>query len=329
MQRRSFVYGLAAAMASPRPAAAQSASRSRRVGHIAIAAPSSTSPPPPANWNAFVEGLRAHRYIEGSNVSFEHRYAEAKPELFAPIAAELVRSRIDVIFARGPWAVDAARKATASIPIVGLDLETDPVAQGFVKSLARPGGNLTGMVLDLAELSGKQLEILKELVPGLTRVGVMGDRGVNVSQLRELARAAHGAGIKVDVLEVGGAADVESAFANAARHRSQAIIVLSNPLSLALRAELADMASLRRLPMIYLYRAHVDAGGLVSYGPDLVEMFRQCGVYVARILNGSKASELPIERPVKFELAVNVKRAKALGLVFPPSLLLRADHVIE
>jgi ABC-type uncharacterized transport system substrate-binding protein len=311
---------------APVVAAAQPAGKAWRVGVLTTGNPHSA---PPANWDGFLQGLRESGYVEGQNIAIEQRYAEGKPELFPDRAADLVRLKVDVIFARGPWAVSAAKAATRTIPIIGLDLESDPISDGFVKSLARPGGNITGMFLDLAELSGKQLQILKEIIPKLSRVAILGDSAVNASQLRELRMVARSLAVQTQALEMKSSKDLESAFEAANKGRATALIVLSNPLTLASRAQIGDMATKRRLPTMYLYRAHVDAGGLISYGPDLPNMFRRCGEYVGRILGGAKPSALPVERPVKFDLVINLKTANALGLTIPQSVLVRADEIIQ
>lgn len=311
---------------APVVAAAQPPGKAWRVGVLTTGNPHSA---PPANWDGFLQGLRESGYVEGQNIAIEQRYAEGKPELFPDRAADLVRLKVDIIFARGPWAVSAAKAATRTIPIIGLDLESDPISDGFVKSLARPGGNITGMFLDLAELSGKQLQILKEIIPKLSRVAILGDSAVNASQLRELRMVARSLAVQTQALEMKSSKDLESAFEAANKGRATALIVLSNPLTLASRTQIGDMATKRRLPTMYLYRAHVDAGGLISYGPDLPDMFRRCGEYVGRILGGAKPSELPVERPVKFDLVINLKTANALGLTIPQSVLVRADEIIQ
>ena len=223
--------------------------------------------PPPTNWEAFREGLSELGYREGVNIVFEHGYAGGRPERFADLAAQLVRRRVDVSFARGPHAVIAAKEATRTIAIVGIDLESDPVAAGLVASVARPGGSITGMFLDLAELSGKQLQLLKEVVPSLSRVAVVGDPAVNASQLAALCVVGDSLAVRVHIVELRGAEGVDRVFEEARRAASQVLIVLSNPLSLANRSRLATLALKSRLPTMHLYRAHADAGGLMTYGP--------------------------------------------------------------
>jgi len=303
--------------------------QSTRVPRIGVLTTGNPRSAPPANWEAFVQGLRESGYVEGKNIAFEHRYAEGRPELFPDLAADLVRLKVDVIFARGPWAVPAAKSATRTIPIIGIDLESDPIAQGLVESLARPGGNITGMFLDLAELSGKQLQILKEIVPRLSRVAVLADPAVNSSQLRELRVVARSLAVQIQALEMKSSKDLKGALEATQKGYAEALIVLGNPLTLASRTLIGEIAVKQRLPTIYPVGAHVEAGGLISYGPDLPDMFRRCGVYVGRILGGAKPAELPVERPVRFNLVINLKTAKALGLTIPPSLRLRADQVIE
>jgi putative ABC transport system substrate-binding protein len=303
--------------------------RRYRIGHLAIAAPTDSPPPPPANWNAFVQGLADIGYVEGRNVTFEHRSAHDQPELFPKLALELARLQVDVIFARGSWALAAAKSATRTIPIVGIDLEIDPVEAGLVTSIARPGTNITGLFLDLSELSGKHLQFLKEIMPGTSRVAVLGNPDVNAPQIRELERIARSLAVQIRAVAVKDRLDLDGAFDTAKNWHADALIVLSNPLSLAYRTRIGDLAVKAGLPSIYLYRAHVDAGGLISYGPDLPDMFRRCGIYVGRILGGTKPDNLPIERPARFELVVNLTSAKALGITIPEAILVRADAVIE
>jgi ABC-type uncharacterized transport system substrate-binding protein len=328
MKRRDFITLLGGAAAAW-PVAARAQQRRYRIGHLAIAAPTDTPPPPPANWNAFVQGLREAGYLEGQNIEFEHRAAHDQPELFPKLAFELAELQVDVIFARGTWALAAAKNATRMIPITGIDLEIDPVEAGLVASIARPGGNITGMFLDLSELSGKHLQLLKEIIPPTSRVAVLGDPDINAPQLRELARVARSLLLETRAVELKSAANLDGAFDAAKNWRADALIVLSNPLTLAYRTRIGELAVKIGLPTIYLYRAHADAGGLISYGPDLPDMFRRCGGYVARILGGTRPADLPIERPARFEMVVNLKAAKALGITIPEAILVRADEVIE
>ena len=275
MKRRQFITLLGGAAAAwPLAARAQQPAR-YRIGHLAIAAPTDIPAPPPANWNALVQGLAEAGYVEGRNITFEHRSAHDQPELFPKLALELASLKVDVIFARGTWALRAAKNATRTIPIVGIDLEIDPVRAGVVASIARPGGNITGLFLDLSELSGKHLQILKEIIPRTSRVAVLGDPDINAPQLRELERVAQALSMQIRMVEVKNADGLDGAFNTAQNWRGDALIVLSNPLNLAYRARIADLAAKAGLPTIYLYRAHVAAGGLISYGPDLPDMFRR------------------------------------------------------
>jgi putative tryptophan/tyrosine transport system substrate-binding protein len=329
MRRRDFIALLSGTVVAKPLAARGQQPAGYRIGHLALAAPTDTPPPPPANWNAFVQGLREAGYIEGPDIAFEHRSAHGQPELFPKLALELARLKVDVIFARGTWALAAAKNATKLIPIVGIDLEIDPVETGLVESIARPGGNVTGLFLDLSELSGKHLQILKEIIPGTSRVAVLGDPDINAPQIREVERIAQSLSMQTKIVGMKNATALDDAFNTAVNWHADALIVLSNPLTLAYRTRIAEVAAKARLPTIYLYRQHVTAGGLLSYGPDLPDMFRRCGVYVGRILGGAKPADLPIERPARFELVVNLKAAKALGIAVPEMILARADEVLE
>jgi putative tryptophan/tyrosine transport system substrate-binding protein len=329
IRRREFITLVGSgAVAWPFTARAQQPGR-YRIGHLALAAPNDAPPPPPANWDAFVQGLREGGYVEGQNIAFEHRSAHDQPELFPKLALELATLNVDVIFARGTWALKAAKNASRAIPIVGIDLEIDPVEAGLVASIARPGSNITGMFLDLSELSSKHLQLLKEIIPGTSRVAVLANPDINASQLRELNRVAGPLSVDIRAVDVKNAIELDGAFHVAKNWRADALIVLSNPFSLAHRTQIGNLAEKAGLATIYLYRAHVDAGGLISYGPDLPDMFRRCGGYVGRILGGTKPADLPIERPARFDLVVNLKTAKALGISIPETVLVRADTVLE
>ena len=259
MRRREFITLLGGAAAAWPVAARAQQGKVYRIGHLAIAAPTDTPPPPPANWDAFLQGLRETGYVEGREIAFEHRSAHDQPDLFPKLALELASLKVDLIFARGTWALSAARDATHTIPIVAIDLEIDPVKAGLVASIARPGGNITGFFLDLSEVSGKHLQILKEIIPRVSRIAVLGNPDINVPQLRELERVAQSLSMQTRVLEVKKATDLNDAFGTAQNWRADALIVLSNPLSLAYRAQIAALAAKAALPTIYLYRAHVGA----------------------------------------------------------------------
>src|SRR6201987_651232 len=231
--RRAFIPGLGGAGAAW-PFTVRAQQGRYLIGHLAIAAPTDTPPPPPANWNAFVQGLREAGYIEGRNIEFEHRSAHDQPELFPKLASELEGLKVDVIFARGTWALAAAKNATRTIPIAGIDLEIDPVEAGLVASIARPGGNITGMFLDLSELSGKHLQILKEIIPGTSRVAILGDPALNAWQLRELEKVAGSLAVQTTIVKAA-SADIGDPFEAAKGSRADALLVLSNPLTLAYR----------------------------------------------------------------------------------------------
>jgi len=234
-----------------------------------------------------------------------------------------------VIYARGPASVAAAVQATRTIPIVAIDLESDPIAKGFAKSLARPGGNVTGIFLDLPELSAKQLQLIREIVPKLSRVALLGDPQDNAAQLRATERAAKTFGVEVQTFEGRTAAELDAGLEGASRIRAGAVLIFSSPIVFAHSTRIAAIARDKRLPTVSLFTEFAEAGGLLTYGPSIREAQRRCGVYVGKILSGAKPRELPIERPEKFELVINLKTAKALGLTIPPSLLLRADQVID
>jgi putative tryptophan/tyrosine transport system substrate-binding protein len=245
------------------------------------------------------------------------------------VANELVSLQCDVIIATGPHAIQAAMSATSVLPIVGVDLESDPVAKGWATSLARPGKNLTGWFLDLPELGGKQIELLKEAVPNLSTLGVLWDSTVGEVQFRATESASIAAGVTLQSLPVQRAEELEAAFDRAVRERVQGMVVLSSPIILAQRAQIAGLALKAGLPTISLFTLFPTSGALMAYGPDLTDLFRRAGIYIDRILKGAKAGELPIERPSKFSLVINLKTAKALGLDMPWFLQQRADEVIE
>ena len=234
-----------------------------------------------------------------------------------------------MIFAGAPYAIQSVLKATNTIPIVGVDLESDPVASGWVQSLARPGGNLTGLFLDLPELGGKQIELLKEVVPKLSHLAVLWDATVGMVQFRATELAAGAAKLALHSLPIRRVEDVKDGFEEAARQRADGMVVLSSPLILNQRSQIADLALSIRLPTISIFTSFPKAGGLMAYGPNLASMFKQAASYMGRILSGAKPSELPIERPSKFELLINLKTAKALGLDVPVHLQQLADEMIE
>jgi len=283
----------------------------------------------PANQEMFKQGLAQLGYTEGQQIAFVQQDAGGEPARLAAAAAELVRSKPDVIFARGPTAVAAAVRATTAIPIVAIDLESDPLALGYVKTLARPGGHVTGVFLDLPEMSAKQLQLFREIVPSLSRVALVGDSVGNAAQYRATERAAKTFKVQVQTFEGRTVAELDAALEAARRNGVGAVIIFSSPTVFYNLAHIASLAREKRLPAVALFSEFAEAGGLLTYGPSLRESFRRCGVYVGKILNGAKPADLPIERPEKFELAINVRTAKALGLKIPESLLRRADQIIQ
>jgi ABC-type uncharacterized transport system substrate-binding protein len=278
------------------------------------------------NTVAFVQGLRSAGYIDGQNALVEARFYGSMPDRTLELANELVSLKCDVIIATGPHAIQAAMSATSVLPIVGVDLESDPVAKGWATSLARPGKNLTGWFLDLPELGGKQIELL---IPKLSTLGVLWDSTIGEVQFHATESASIAAGVTLQSLPIQRAEELEAAFDRAVRERVQGMVVLSSPLILAQRAQIADLALKVGLPTISLFTLFPTSGALMAYGPDLTDLFRRAGTYIDRILKGAKAGELPIERPSKFSLVINLKTAKALGLEVPPILVARADEVIE
>src|SRR5215467_7239058 len=300
-----------------------------RIPRLGVLTPG--SPPPPlgdTSWFArtstplgLLQGLRELGYVAGQTITIEARYAERHVERLPALAAELVRLQVDVIFATTPAGVRAATQATKTITIVAHDLETDPVASGLVASLARPGGNLTWMFLDMPELSSKWLELVLEVLARPTRIAVLGDPTINAPQFRFLAEAAQRLAVPRLPLEVHGAEEFERAFETARTGAAGALILLSSPLVASHSPRLADLAVQHRLPAMSLFAGFAAAGGLMAYGPSLNNMGRRCAVFVDKILKGATPADLPIERPMAFELVINLKTAKALGLTIPPTLL--------
>jgi putative ABC transport system substrate-binding protein len=279
---------------------------------------------------AFRQGLRELGYFEGKNIVIEWRAAEGKLDRLSTLAAELVRLKVDVIVTTGPTPTRAAKEATVTIPIV-MAQDIDPVGTGFVASLARPGGNITGLSTLAPEISGKQLELLKEILPRLSRVAVLwaSSNPGNAQQLRETERAAGALGVKLQHLDVLGPKDIETAFRAASKGRADAVLVLQSGVVIAHRTEIPELAIKSRLPAIYPRSEFVEDGGLMSYGASFTDMDRRAATYVDKILKGAKPADLPVEQPTKFELVINLKAAKQTGLTIPPNVLARADRVIK
>jgi putative ABC transport system substrate-binding protein len=316
-------------LAAPLAAEAQSGVGIPRVGLLRPGAP--TDPADRSSVGAFLTGLQEAGYAQGKNVHVESRYAHGDLGRFPALARELAALKVAAIVTSNPYATRAAREASSTVPIiVALDYETDPVASGWIASLAQPGGNLTGFFLDQPEMSGKLLQLLKEGVPGLTKVAVLWDQTIGRDQLDATAGAARAVGLTLEPLGVRRAQDLTGAFGTAARERGTGLVVLTSPLLSLNRARIAELALKHRLPGITLFTNFPAFGFLMAYGPNQPDAFRRAASqYVARILNGARPAELPVQRPEKFELVINLKTAKALGLTIPPSLLLRADQVIE
>ncbi len=331
MNRRRFLAtlaGLGGMLAAPLAAEAQQAAKVPRIGLLANNLAAS-----PHLREAFLQGLRDLGYVEGRNLVIEYRDAEGKPERFPALAAELVALKVDVIVAPTTLAAVAAKQATRTRPIV-FATAGDPVNSGLVTSLARPGSNVTGLSILAPELVGKRLELLTQAVPGVSRVAVlwqpgsMGER-MDKDMLKEADGAAQALGVRLHFVEARGPADFDRAFSDMTRARAGALTVLGSTMFSNERRRLVDLAAKNRLPAVYTSREFVDAGGLMAYGPNLADMYRRAATYADRILKGAKPADLPVEQPTKFELVINLKAGKALGLTIPPSMLARADEVLE
>jgi putative tryptophan/tyrosine transport system substrate-binding protein len=327
--RRAFIGTLAGALlTAPFAAEAQPAAKVARIGYLAANLAAS-----PHLREAFLQGLRDLGYVEGRNVVIEYRDAEGKYERFPALATELVALKVDVIVVTSTPAAVAVKQATRTIPIV-FTWAADPVGSGLVTSLARPGGNITGLSILAPDIIGKRLELLKQAVPGVSRVAALWHPGDYVERmekdmLTEADRAARALGLRLQVVEARGPEDFDRAFADMTRARADAVTVQSTNIFFIERRRLVDLAAKNRLPAMYLTREFVDAGGLMSYGPHVADLHRRAASYVDKILKGAKPADLPVEQPIKFELVINLKTAKALGLTIPPSVLQRADEVIQ
>jgi ABC-type uncharacterized transport system substrate-binding protein len=308
------------------PAAAQQPTKIARIGYLAPASLSALA----ARTEAFRHGLRDLGYVEGKNIVIEWRSADGKLDRLPALAGELVRLKVDVIVTTGPTATRPAKEATSTIPIV-MAQDIDPVGTGFVASLARPGGNITGLSSLAPEISGKQLELLKEIVPRLSRVAVLwaSSNPANAQALREMERAAGALGVKLQPLDILGSKDVQTAFKAASKKRGDAVLMLPNGVAIAHRREIAELAIKSGLPAIYPRSEFVEDGGLMSYGASFTDMDRHAATYVDKILKGAKPADLPVAQPTKFELFINLKAAKQIGLTIPPNVLARADKVVR
>jgi putative ABC transport system substrate-binding protein len=326
MSGKTFVWLLIILLLGPVSAEAQQSKKVPRIGYLSVLSPSSDSD----RIEAFRQGLRDLGYVEGTSVRIEFRYVDGKLDRLADLAGELVRLNVDVIVAGGSTAIRATKNATKSIPIV-MAHGSDPVELGYVASLARPGGNITGLTHLAPELGGKRLELLKDIVAQLSRVAVLTDPGTggHGPQIKELEVAAPALGLQLRPMEVRAPDELESAFSAMAKWRAGAFIGLQQPTLDRLRQRIVNLAAKNRLPAMYPNSEYVETGGLMSYAADIAAMFRRSAVYVDKILKGAKPADLPVEQPTKFEFIVNLKTAKQIGLTIPPNVLARADRVIR
>jgi putative tryptophan/tyrosine transport system substrate-binding protein len=307
-------------------AEAQQPKKVPRIGYLGGASPSANA----ARIEAFRQGLRELGYVEGKNIVIEYRYAEGKLDRVPALVAEVVRLKVDIIVTGSPTVTRAAKEATVTIPIVMAN-DGDPVGNGFVASLARPGGNITGLSNLAPEISGKRLELLKEIVPKLSRVAVFGTstQPARAQFLKETELAAGALRLQLQYLDILSPKDIETAFRAASKGRPDGVLMLPSPILNSYRTQVIELAVKNRFPTIYYAPEWVEDGGLMSYGVSFADLFRRAASYVDKILKGSKPAELPVEQPRKFELVINLKTAKQIGLTIPPNVLARADRVIK
>jgi putative ABC transport system substrate-binding protein len=323
MRRRTF-FGAAAVWPSIARAQGSAAARPQ-VGFLHPGDTESAKP----RLAAFNVGLRTRGFVDGQNVTVILRMAQFEPKRTAAFAADLVERKVSVILAVGPEAVRDVYALGSTIPIVALDLESDPVKSGLVASIARPGGNLTGLFFDFPDFTGKWLELLGEVVPGLGRIGVLWDSATGPVQLESVRAAATARGLELEVLNVNAPSQMEAAFQAATGAKVQAVLMLSSPVFGTIPRQVADLALRHLLPSITLFPEYAESGGLMAYGTNLLDLFSQAGGIVGKVLAGAKPGDLPVERPSHFVLKLNQRTAKVLGVTFPPLLLARADEVIE
>jgi putative tryptophan/tyrosine transport system substrate-binding protein len=307
-------------------AQAQQPTKVPRVGFLGASSPSAIS----GRLDAFRQGLRALGYVEGKNILIEYRYAEGKLDRLPALAADLVRVKVDVMVLAGPASIHPAKEATNTIPIVMAN-DADPVGSGVIASLARPGGNITGLSNLAPEIGGKRLEILKEIVPRLARAAVLGTSTTagTAQVLKEMEIAAGVFKLHLQYLDVPGPKDVETAFREARKGRADAVLVLQGGVFNSQRKQIAALAVKSRLPAMYEPKEFAEAGGLMAYGPSFTDLYRRAATYVDKILKGAKPADLPVEQPKKFEFVINLKTAKQIGRTIPPNVLARADKVIK
>jgi putative ABC transport system substrate-binding protein len=324
MRRREFITLLGGAAAWLRPAHAQQSRKLPTIGFLGTSTPAGW-----AQWTAaFVQRLRELGWVDGRTVAIEYRWAEGRNDRFPEIAAEFVRLKVDVIFTAGTG-IAAAKQATTVIPIV-FALSNDPVGSGLVASLARPGGNVTGLSTQLTDVAGKRLELMRTFIPELRRLAIMFNAGFPdaVVEAREVQVSAKSIGVETTNFEIRRAEDIEPSF-EGLKAQTDILFVCSDPLAIANRNRISSFALASRLPAMYGFREFVEAGGLICYGPNVPSLFRRAGDFVDRVLRGTKPAEIPIEQPTKFDLIINVTTAKAIGLTVPDKLLALADEVIE
>ena len=324
MDRRLFLLASLGSLAAPWSARAQPTAKAHRIGVLYPGADNSIFR---GNFDGFRQALEAAGYVEGRNVTFNVRVGDGRP--LPPLATELASARPELILAVARPGVLAMHALKSTIPVVALDLESDPVASGFVRTLSRPGGNITGVFLDFPELAGKWLEILKLTVKSLARVAMLWDPSTGPAQLEAARRAATILKLMVYPVEVRSTEDIEPAFRAAMRERPNGMIALTSPVVNTGRRDISALALKHRLPTLVPFPGYTHDGGLVAYGPDVMSMYAQAGTLAVKIFSGTAPAEIPIERPTRFTLSFNVKTAKALGLTIPPSVLARADQVIE
>jgi putative ABC transport system substrate-binding protein len=323
----ALVLGASIVLAPTGVEAQQPAARSAKIGFLWTSSATGVA----SYRDAFAHGLRALGYAEGRGVKIHHFYADDQLERLSDLAAQIVRLDVDVIVTQGTPAARAAKQATAAIPIVFVNV-ADPVASGLVATLSRPGGHVTGLTIVAQELSAKRLELLKEAIPRISRVAILQDAAAAAADLRSrqsVEAAAQPLGLQLQILDIRSPKELENAFATAKRRRADALLVLPSPVLNYQRKQLVDLAATNRLPASYQAREFVDAGGLMSYGPRLSDVVQRAAIYVDKILKGARPADLPVEQPTKFELVIHAKTARALGLTISPSILTRADDVVQ
>jgi putative tryptophan/tyrosine transport system substrate-binding protein len=317
ISRRAFLVGTSAVLGAPRPTHAQTSGRTPHI--VAYTAAESTR-------DSIIDGLRERGWVVGRNVTFEWFSAEGAE---ARIGENLAKTSTDVLVMGGPPRIRAEMLATTTVPIVGIDLESDPVTSGFVKTLARPGGNVSGIWMDLPEIAGKQIQFLREVLPTFTRLGVLCDDRINQLQLEAATTGGRTLGVKLHPAALHAAGEIDAVMKRLLGERLQALLLMTSPVVFRVMARVAELSRESRLPSICPFSSYPGAGGLMAYGPDFPSMWRQLGGYIDRVLKGAKIGDLPVERPSKFTLGVNLKTARALGLTLPQPLILRADEVIQ